>query len=179
MLYSFKLTEADIEEYAAFRLRYPFIMRNIRPLSIGIVSILAFGGSYLINKDDSGNLLSMWWVMPTIVLGFTLYFIRNINFNTRINDAYKEIIFGERQMKFNDKELFLKDNSGEDTHAWSTFDKWEVSQNLYLLYIKGNAAFIIPKRIFENDNSRTEFENILKFKVFEKRNLSDSKYLDT
>jgi hypothetical protein len=93
----------------------------------------------------------------------------------RLKPEDRETILGDREMVFDDDKLTSKNKNTESVFRWEAIKKWEQTTHLYLLFITDNSAFIVPKRIFENEVQQAEFEQLIKRKL---PNLTSEKYLD-
>jgi YcxB-like protein len=150
---------------------------------IGIGSFLAYlyfsSNSSTLNEDGSKSSITdslLSWAFLACLIGavWALIFSR-LTSAKRLKPEDRETILGDREMTFDDDKLTAKNKTTESIFRWEAIKKWEQTAHLYLLFITDNSAFIVPKRIFENEEQQAEFEQLIKRKL---PSLTSDKYLD-
>jgi YcxB-like protein len=150
---------------------------------IGVGSFLAYlyfsSNSSTLNKEDSSasiaySLLS-WFFMCCLIGTVWVFIFGRLASAKRLKPEDRETLLGDREMTFDEDKLTTKNKTTESTFRWEAIKKWEQTAHLYLLFITDNSAFIVPKRIFENEMEQAEFEQLIKRKL---PNLTSDKYLD-
>jgi YcxB-like protein len=145
-----------------------------------VVGYIYFSGnSSTQNGENNGHsftdsLLS-WVFLLCIIAAAWVFIFSRLASAKRLKPEDRETLLGEREMTFNEDKLTTKNRHTESIFRWEAIKKWEQTTNLYLLFITDNSAFIMPKRIFENEEQQAEFEQLIKRKL---PNLTSEKYLD-
>jgi YcxB-like protein len=127
------------------------------------------------NTPSYMDSLLSWAFLVCLIGGAWIFILRRLTSVNRFKPEDRETLLGEREMTFNEDKLTTKNRHTESIFRWEAIKKWEQTTNLYLLFITDNSAFIMPKRIFENEEQQAEFEQLIKRKL---PNLTSEKYLD-
>jgi hypothetical protein len=127
------------------------------------------------SSPDYMQPLISWCIFFGLIAVAWGFIIRRITTVNNIKPEDRETMLGERELTFSDNRIEFKNTVVESNYRWEAIKKWEQTTQLYLLYITDNSAIILPKRVFENPEQQTEFEQMLRRKL---PNLTSDKYLD-
>ena len=106
-------------------------------------------------------LIAIFWGLWS----FLYFLLKKMNIKISGQTQDREAILGEREIIFEEQVVIYKDNNTNTTYKWDTFIKWQQTKNLYLLFRTDSAAFIVPKRIFQNEKEQVDFETLLIRKI--------------
>ena len=100
--------------------------------------------------------------IAAVVGGVSGYFINIfglIPFKAKRHYKQLRALRNEIIMELTDQGINFKSESGESRLKWSDIHKWKSSSEIYLLYITSNMFYMIPSRVFPNEESFVEILN--------------------
>lgn len=139
------------------RLRY--YVRQIVPV---IIFLLAFYYTGWFNRPGNFVLLIAGALLATALL--SVFGVRT-NMMKQANKVAENpensSIFSPVTLTVNESGIVVKDELKEAKYQWGSIIKKLESQNYYFLFINAIQAIIIPKRVFNSAEEKSEFEKIL------------------
>lgn len=145
------------EDYADFA-KFHFMKTGFRKTIIYYV-FLFIACLFIINLNKFG------WT-KTIIFSLAYFILVYFGINRWINKLKKTpledgSILGKTEYEFIDDGIVYKKHNSEGKVNWSIIKSFESDKNAYYLYIDTLVAFVIPKRIFNNNEEMTAFQNLV------------------
>ena len=73
----------------------------------------------------------------------------------RLNRRRIPLLQGESTLRFSDERVEILSSSASSICAWATFRSWRETRDVFLIYWRRSAAFVVPKRILSVDDQET------------------------
>ena len=106
------------------------------------------------------------WILPIIVIFLIWFGILKFAMNSQLkNPENRKVMLGKRVIELLDEEILVKTPISDTRYKWPAITKLRQSKNSYFLYIGKSQALIIPKRILESEEAKTELENFVNERI--------------
>jgi hypothetical protein len=98
---------------------------------------------------------SPWWIPFAQLLSFD-----------QPGNIYRNTVFGQ----IDENEVLINSSNIKNSFLWSVFIKYQISNDILLLYLGKNNFCIFTKRMFRNQEDWNDFTSLIKVKVPVNRN---------
>ena len=154
----FEQTVEDIQDLSKNSLFSNRIVK-IGAIVFGVVILFNIIGSFAVDVSI-GDVIQ--FLIPVIVLvGLWVFFFKFFQKKMILRSGNKEMMIGSREIDFEEDGISLKTPVTESTFKWEAITKLKQSDKNYFLYLGTAQAIIVPKRAFEDDFERNEFEQLI------------------
>lgn len=98
------------------------------------------------------------------VILYPKYFYGHIkrNVSKMLNESRNDNMFGLHTLVMDRKGFTEKNRAGEKKTNWSGIERVEENEAYFFLFISIMEAYIVPKRVFENEDRQEEFKTLVK-----------------
>lgn len=163
MKLDYQLTE---EDYIEFNLHHMSVSKAYKRAIFSqrcIFFLLLLMLTFLFSRTSELH-WSVWAVLFGIMyVFFILFFPKRLKKLTenRIKKMLREgdnsDFLGPQFLEITEAGISKKSNSSEKKNGWDSVQKVEESKNLILIYVSSLSAYMIPKKVFENEEKKNEF----------------------
>lgn len=139
--------------------RIYYYIRQLVPI---LFFIAAFYYTGIFERNSKFILIILGFIFVTVFLS-----VFNVRSNAMkraekiTNDQGNSSIFQDVSMTVSETGITAKGISTETKYQWNAFIKKEESLAYYFLFTSSTQALIIPKRVFNNADERSQFEKLL------------------
>jgi hypothetical protein len=159
--YSYKINYQDYENVYINNFKKNYLRKNIVDFIFHLLPIGVL--LYLLTSLNDNNLKLYIVIVSGIYL---IWFFNKVLFAERkykkiINNTIKDKKESEVVFTINKDGISWKTQYTEIMNNWKCFDRLEDINEYFILITNGNAFFIIPKRIFKNEDDRNNFKEII------------------
>ena len=163
MQLEYELKASEHLEYLKTRYRSP---RHVATFWLAVLALLCGLGVYA----SAGSLrLEMARTLSEWIIGLSLFIIAlellgPYLIHWRVYGRNRRL-FGTRRVTFHEEGIISDNPNGHVESAWSKFEGFRETKNLFLIYATADVASITPKRSFPSQAELEEFRALLARKL--------------
>jgi hypothetical protein len=163
--------ETTLDDYIAFNLfhlknsktfkRKKYIYLIVLPTVVGTIMALLAGFS-----GESPIVIATPYVIiifffNAIIFFFLLPILTKRNVTNFLKEGENKGILGKHILLFTHQEIIDTTEQGVSKFAWKTINKIISNEKYIFIYMSAVSAYIIPKKIFDNDSAINDFMKLL------------------
>ena len=149
--------EITREDYADF-VKFHFMKTGFKK-TIFFYAFLLIVALYIINSHEFGWLKSSFFVLAYSILVYFII-IRWINKSKKIPQENGSFL-SNTEYVFSDEKILYKSKDSEGSLNWSIIKRFDIGKKAFYLYTDSLIAYVIPKRVFQNDEEMKAFQNLV------------------
>ena len=150
---TFTITEQDYQKSMMLHMK----QRSLRTAAIACLALVVFFGAV----SGLATALSMG-VFFALYLGFLMWVVRR-----NIRKIYRSMpqLHGEQTIQFDEEGLVWHNSYALSKVKWQLFQKFDVDENLYILYQAPHMFNMIPRNAFQSEAQEEAFRMMLEINV--------------
>jgi hypothetical protein len=157
------LTRADFADFN----KYYFFKRGLKK-RIYLFFIMAFVLPLLMHSDGPFDLMT--YVISVIIVGplFALIYLGGMTisiFLTKRLPSENGLILGEKKYLITEEGLIEESENNKIIQKWNGIKSIETNKNSVFIFVDNIAAYIIPKRFFQDQAEQHRFIEIIENKL--------------
>lgn len=150
--------EITREDYADFS-KHHFMKNGFRK------SIILYSISYIIIQlyflvNYGINLFAI--IFSTVIFWLTCFLLIHFRLKSTKKTPLKDGSFlSDTEYVFSDEKILYKSKDSEGSLNWSIIKRFDIGKKAFYLYTDSLIAYVIPKRVFQNDEEMKAFQNLV------------------
>jgi len=149
------ITREDYADFAKHHFMKNGFKKSIIIYSIAFIVIQLY---FLINFGI--NLFAI--IFSTVIFWLTCFLLIYFRLKSTKKIPLKDGSFlSKTEYEFSDDKILYNSENSQGAVNWATVKKFEEGKNAFYLYIDSIVAYVIPKRVFKNEEEMTAFQNLV------------------